>query len=177
MMRKGLIHLYYGEGKGKTTAASGLCLRAAGRGLRVLIAQFLKDGNSGEILAFQKSGLPVDVIEGYSPSSDFCERAQAGLPVNTTGVEGLFEEAVTRAVSGDYDLLLLDELTWGFFYNVVREEDVLEFLKNKPLKLEVVMTGRKPPQALIEAADYVSEIRCVRHPFERGVAARKGIEI
>ena len=176
-LEQGLIHIYTGEGKGKTTAALGLCLRAAGSGLRVLIARFLKTNDSAELNAI--SMLPdVDLIEndqtfGFS-------RSWKNDPEKKSKAEEYYssklQEALRRAVEGDYDLLMLDEINASVRLGVVDTEELLAFLKNKPEKLEVILTGRDPIPELVEVADYVSEIKKVKHPFDQGILARKGIE-
>lgn len=174
---KGLIHIYTGEGKGKTTAGLGLCLRAAGSGLKVLIARFLKTNESAELQAFDR--FPnVDVVAnektfGFSRvwSKDPEKKSQAEQYYSA-----MLETAIGEAVSGYYDVLLLDEIMASLQLEVVDKDRLIDFLKNKPDRLEVILTGRDPLPELIEIADYVSEIRKVKHPFDKGIIARKGIE-
>ena len=177
-MKKGLIHIYCGDGKGKTTAAFGLALRALGRNFRVLPVQFCKDGTSGELEALRSSGLDFTFLEGFKPSGSKREEDK-NTCARFTSYDSDVQESFDRAVniSSNYDMLILDELTWGIFHGAVSLESVLEFLDNKPEGLEVVITGRKPHKMLVERADYVSQIDCVKHPYEQGVPARKGIEL
>lgn len=174
---KGLIHIYTGEGKGKTTAGLGLCLRAAGSGLKVLIARFLKTNNSAELQAFERFPNVVlvenDKSFGFSRlwKDDPEKKAQAKEYYSR-----MLDTAIREAVSGYYDVLLLDEIIASVRLGVVDTDTLLGFLKEKPDNLEVIMTGRDPIPELIELADYVSEIRKIKHPFDQGILARKGIE-
>lgn len=169
----GLLHIYCGDGKGKTTAALGLALRCAGSGRRVLLLQFLKDGKSGEFASL--SHVPgIEVIPqtrafGFSWTLTPEERAQA-----RTYYTGLLEEAFRRG--GTFDLLVLDEALGAISAGMIEEERLVALLERRPEGLEAVLTGRDPSQALLDAADYVTEMRKVKHPYDRGVAARKGIE-
>ena len=176
-LEQGLIHIYTGEGKGKTTAGLGLCLRAAGSGLYVLIARFLKTNDSAELNII--SQLPnVDLIENEQTFG--FSRKWKDDPEQKASAEAYYsaklKETLKRAVEGDYDLLMLDEINASIRLGVVDTEELLTFLKNKPEKLEVILTGRDPIPELVEVADYVSEIKKVKHPFDQGILARKGIE-
>ena len=169
----GLIHLYCGDGKGKTTAAMGLALRAAGRGLPVVIAQFLKDGTSGECRILRQ--LPGVTVLAANPCGKFSfqmnedERAQTAVCF-----AALFREAAAAAQSPG--LLVLDEICGALTNGFLDTEEVLRFLREKPAALEVVLTGRKPCQAICEAADDQSEIIKRRHPYDKGIPAREGVE-
>jgi len=173
----GMIHCYTGDGKGKTTAAFGLAARAAGQGGRVLFAQFLKGGGppSGEVLA-ARSGLPGiellvfdQVHPFFDPGIDPDELARR--------VRRDFAE-VRRRVTEDRDLtmVVLDEINNCVAQGWLPEEEFLEWLRTRPHDLEVVLTGRGAPPALLHAADYVTEMRKVRHPMDRGIPPRKGVE-
>lgn len=170
---QGLIHIYCGDGKGKTTAALGLSLRAAGSGKRVVLLQFFKDGKSSEFTAL--AHVPgIEVIRqtrtfGFSWTLSEAEKAEA-----KDYYSGLLEEAFRRAAEAD--VLVLDEMMSACTTGMTSEGRLLELLKEKPTKLEVVLTGRNPSQALLDAADYVTEMKKIKHPYECGVAARKGIE-
>lgn len=169
----GLIHLYCGDGKGKTTAAVGLAVRASGAGKQVIFTQFFKDGASSEVTVL--SSLPgvrtmhTQTVKGFYRFMTPEQRAKAREDYTE-----LFR-AVTAAAR-NADLLVLDEIVSACNRGVVPEALVTDFLRNKPQSLEVVMTGRKPSPVLTELADYVTEMRKLRHPYDRGVAARKGIE-
>lgn len=169
----GLIHLYCGDGKGKTTAALGLALRAAGAGKQVVFTQFFKDGSSSEMKPL--AALPgvrvfhADTVRGFYRNMTPSQREQAGKDYTA-----LFRQ-VTQAAQ-EADLLILDEIVSACNRGVVPEKLVTDFLREKPARLEVVLTGRNPSAALLELADYVTEMRKLRHPFDRGIGARKGIE-
>lgn len=172
---EGLVHLYCGEGKGKTTAAVGLCARAAGSGKRVLFVQFFKDGSSSENASLR---LLPNVHTMHEPryfgrvsnmgKEEFeeCKRAYSAL----------FDAAISRAAEEKFDLLVLDEAVSSCNHGVIDEGALLRFLKGRPARLEVVLTGREPSAALVEAADYVTEMKKVKHPFDAGIVARRGIE-
>lgn len=169
----GLIHIYCGDGKGKTTAAVGLTLRSAGAENRVVFTQFFKDGSSSEIsLLRQIPGIIVlhaDTVGGFWKRMTAEQQAQASRDYTE-----LFHIACERAKN--MDLLVLDEVISACNHGAVPEEALLEFLQNKPENLEVVLTGRNPSEALLVQADYVTEMKKIKHPFDRGVLARKGIE-
>ncbi len=172
MAGRGLIHIYCGNGKGKTTAALGLCLRAHGRGKRALWTSFLKDYNSGEFL----SDTPFTLYRGV-PVTKFCwsmtpEERETAKKEHSERLEALFEIARDEA----YDLLVLDEAIGAAEAGLLRTDRLLALLKAKPERLEVVLTGRNPAPELIDAADYVSEMRVIKHPYQQGVGARRGIE-
>ena len=171
----GLIHIYTGDGKGKTTAACGLAIRFAGCGGKVLFSQMLKDGSSGEIRVLrQVDGIDVDACEecfGFSFSMTDEVKKKA---VET--YSAYLEHILERAQSGEYGLLVLDEILSAYNLEFVNGTALLEFLKKKPDGLEVVLTGRNPAPELTELADYISEIQKIKHPFDEGVIAREGIE-
>ena len=175
MMDKGLTHIYCGEGKGKTTAAFGLALRCAGHGQTVVIAQFLKAGDSGECQAMRR--FPNVLLQAVHPVGKFSFQMNAEEKQQTTrALTAFFAEITALAVQRQARLLLLDEIIGAVDKGFLSEETVLAFLRSRPAGLEVVMTGRNPSAALIDCADYVSEIQKIKHPFDRGIAARDCIE-
>lgn len=169
-----LIHIYTGEGKGKTTAAIGLALRMAGSRGRVLIAQFLKDGSSAELIPLEKIE-GIDLIRYPYPVA-FLRRMNREELLFAREKNREYFEKIT-ACCERYDMLLLDEFCAAYRYELIDRESALNFLRNKPRKLELVLTGRDADPELIELADYVSEIRKIKHPFDRGISARRGIEL
>ena len=172
---KGCIHIYTGDGKGKTSAATGLAVRFAGTGGRVLFSQFLKDGKSGEISVLETiNGIDVDVCRecfGFSFAMSEESRAQA-----KDAYTAYLRRIIKRAVDESYGLLVLDEIIATYNLGFVVHSELLAFLENKPDALEVILTGRTPAQELVDLADYVSEIKKIRHPYDQGILARKGIE-
>ena len=177
-MRKsvsGCIHIYCGEGKGKTTAATGLAVRGAGRGMKVLIARFLKYDNSGEVSALsQMEGITVlPCLKNYGFYFQMTEDQKREA---TEYFGQMFDKAWKEATDQGYDMVILDEIVAACNYGLVSEDWLIFCLRERPESLEVVMTGRNPSQRLLETADYVSEIQNRKHPFDRGVKARIGIE-
>ena len=169
-MEQGLLHLYWGAGKGKTTAAMGLALRALGAGLRVSVVQFLKDGSSSEIAPLRRLGAAVfagDTGGRFVFEMTGEERAQARL---------WQDEALRGALETDCDLLVLDEGCAACALGMVNEALLRRAVLGRPGGREVVLTGRDPADWMRQAADYSTEMRAERHPFDRGVAARAGIE-
>ncbi len=169
---QGYIHVYTGDGKGKTTAALGLALRAAGAGLRVGLIQFLKDGDYSEIKALRGVNPSIHVaqfgtgrfVRGRPTAAD---RSRAAL--------GL--EAAREALRGEeHDLVILDEINVAGALGLVDEDAVLTLLKQRAPHVEVVLTGRRAPEAWCEAADLVTLMQAQKHYFQKGVSARVGIE-
>ena len=168
-----MLHIYCGDGKGKTTCAMGLAARAAGHGRRVVIAQFLKSGNSGERAALGDlpniTCLPVPETMKFVFAMSEQEKAET-----RTRMTGDFHRAAELAKAAD--LLVLDELCSAISTGMVPLEEVLTFLDSRPDGLEVVITGRDPAPELQERADYITEMHKIKHPFDRGVNAREGVE-
>lgn len=175
MSAKGLIHIYCGDGKGKTTAAMGLSIRAAGRGMRVLLTQFLKGRDTGELKSLALIDGITLVRAKASEKFTFQMTPQELDEAHELSMTTL-RDVLERANNGECGLLILDELLGALSCGLVDEDVIREFLDNKPEELEVVMTGRNPPQWLIDKADYVTEMCMRKHPFTRGVPARSGIE-
>lgn len=176
MKQKGLVHIYTGNGKGKTTAALGLGIRAWGRGFNIVMFQFLKGAETGEMKTIEKLGERFVLHRGKEVKKfTWCmnedEKQQAMCEQ-----QGIFMMVKDTVQNEDIDLLILDEMMAAVTTGMVPLEMVIEFIKNKPEKLEIVMTGRNAPPELVELADYVSEINVVKHPMEKGIPARIGIE-
>lgn len=168
----GLVHLYTGNGKGKTTAAFGLALRTAGRGGRVMIIQFLKGQPTGEVIAVRR--IPeIEVrrfgsdrfVDPKNPRPEDVQLAREGLDI-----------AAQALSSGDYRLVILDEVNVAVAFNLIGEEEVISAVESRHPETEVVLTGRYAPDSFFEMADYVTEFREIKHPFSRGIRAREGIE-
>lgn len=175
-MELGLIHIYCGDGKGKTTASMGLGMRAAGRNMRVLLTQFLKDNTTGELASIEKLGENFEVFKG-APVKKFFKFMTPEEQIATKKEHGeRFRDVTKKAIDEKFDLLIMDEIIASINLDLIPLQEVVEFLKNKPKGLEVVLTGRNPNEQLVEIADYVSEIKAVKHPYERGINSRIGIE-
>lgn len=176
-MEIGLIHIYCGDGKGKTSAAMGLGLRAVGHEKKVLLTQFLKSNKTGELKSIEKLSEFFHVVQG-KPAKKFVwnmnEEEKAVVKKEHTE---RFQAVTKKAVEEHYEVLILDELIATVNLDFVPLHMVVDFLKNKPATLEVVMTGRNPKIELVQLAHYVSEIQAVKHPFTEGIPARVGIEI
>lgn len=171
----GLIHLYCGDGKGKTTAAVGLSVRCAGRGNKVVFAQFLKDGTSGECRVLAK--LPNVTLLAANPVGKFSfAMTDAEKQETADALTRMLDAATGFAVREHARLLVLDEVCAAISCGFVDEKAVTDFLESKPETLEVVLTGRNPSESLQAHADYITEMTMRRHPFEKGIAAREGIE-
>jgi cob(I)alamin adenosyltransferase len=166
-----MIHIYTGDGKGKTTAAIGLAVRARGAGCRVYIGQFLKKGNYGEIKVLKK--LKNITIEQFG-SGDFVRKKNKASEVELAEA-GM---AKIRSILNKqrYSLIVMDEINVALKYRLVKLKDLIILLKHIPESVDVVLTGRSVHPKLIKMADYVSEIKELRHPFRKKVKARKGIE-
>ncbi len=173
---KGLIHIYTGDGKGKTTAAVGLGVRACGRGLKVLMVQFLKGTPTGEAVSLKALEPGFELHRGAGTGKFTWEMSEEEKAQTAAEQHSLLEYAVSSVESGEIDLLILDEALGAVATGMLSKDAVVEFVKNKPRDLELVLTGRGPFQELVELADYVSEIKAVKHPAEKGINARKGIE-
>lgn len=175
-MNKGLIHIYCGDGKGKTTAAFGLAIRAAGRNKKVVISQFLKDYNTGELKSVEKLSDNIKVIFG-KPITKFIwnmnEEEKNQLKEEETNY---FGKIVQYTKENNVDVLILDEIIGTINNGTISLQTIMDFLKNKPESLEVIMTGRDPKEELINIADYISEVKMIKHPFEKGIGSREGIE-
>ena len=170
-----LIHIYCGDGKGKTTAAVGLAVRCAGRGNKVLLVQFLKSRDSGELYSLAK--LPdIEVMRGKESKKFTFQMNEEEKHALLIEHNKMFEQVLAKIKNGGYSLLILDEVIGALNAKVFEMPKLIEFLRHKPENLEVVLTGRNPAPELVEIADYVSEMRKVKHPMDKGIMAREGIE-
>jgi len=175
MLKKGLIQIYTGEGKGKTTAAFGLALRAAGNSFKVAIFQFLKaEGNITGELALAEKFKNVKIFRNDQTHPMFSKKVK--MEELKKNAELLFAEAKETIMSGKYDLVVLDEINNCMFGGLVSIDEVLKVLKEKPAEVELILTGRSVPQEIIKEANLVTEMLAIKHPYEKGVEARKGIE-
>jgi cob(I)alamin adenosyltransferase len=175
-LRTGLIHVYTGDGKGKSTAALGQVLRALGHGLKAYIVQFLKgkDSFSGEIGSLSQFHDNVKLIRYYQVHPIFAP--EVNVDQLSASVSEALSEAQEAMVSGKYDIVVLDEINNAVAEGFVDIKTVTEFMASKPEAVELILTGRSAAQEIMDLADYVTEMRCVKHPFQRGIPARRGIE-
>ncbi len=170
--RKGYTQVYTGDGKGKTTAAIGLAIRAAGAGLKVFMAQFIKMGDYSEIKALKRFSDLISVEQfglgrftNGKPRSEDIKAAQKGL-----------ERVISVMGSDDYDIIIMEEANVAVKLGLFAVEDLVKIILNKPYDKELVITGRSASPRIIEAADLVTEMKPIKHYFQKGVPARVGIE-
>ncbi|MCX7793815.1 MAG: cob(I)yrinic acid a,c-diamide adenosyltransferase [Thermodesulfovibrionales bacterium] len=169
-MKKGYIHVYTGNGKGKTTAALGLALRAAGAGLRVFIAQFIKSRRCSEHRALERF---KDLITVKLYGTGFIKgKEKEEIRAARRGLE----EVRGIIHSGDYEMVILDEINIATHSGLISTEDLLDLIENKPSRVELVLTGRYADARIIKKADLVTEMKDIKHYYKQGVRARKGIE-
>lgn len=171
---QGLVQLYTGNGKGKTSAALGLGLRAAGHGFEVYMIQFMKGQiNYGELEAVKH--IPNFTIQQFG-RPDFVDKANPA-PEDIKYAKEALERARELIKVGSVDFLILDEVNVAIDFGLISEKEVIALIKSRPPHMELILTGRYAPPSLIEIADLVSEIKEVKHPYQQGVAARKGVEM
>lgn len=175
MSNKGLVHIYCGDGKGKTTAAVGLAVRCAGGGGKVLFFQFMKGNNSGERVAMNQIA-GIELVSGAEKMKFVWDMSDEEKQKLAKYYNLKLEELEIKAYNGRYDMLVLDEIMSAISCGFVDLEKICTFIENKPEGLEIVMTGREPDERLIKTADYVSEIKKIKHPFDKNISARKFIE-
>lgn len=169
---KGYVQVYTGNGKGKTTAALGLALRAAGAGMKIYIAQFIKSHEYSEIKALKRFSDQITLQQFGRGCFIRGNPCQADIDVARQALS-----AVRDALkSGKYDLVIADEANVAFGCRLVSEDDLLSLMDNRPAHVELVLTGRGAPPAVLERADLVTEMKPIKHYYKRGVEARKGIE-
>lgn len=171
-MRHGLVHIYTGDGKGKTTAAIGLSVRARGAGFRVLFAQFMKGRDTAELAPMRQLGIEIhrtSELTKFLPAMSEEER-HAYSDSQRCSLQYARENAAR------FDLIVLDEIVSAITTDMVELDDVVSFLTEKPKELEVVLTGRDAPEAIRAVADYISTISAEKHPYDAGILARPGIE-
>jgi len=171
-LNKGLTQLYYGNGKGKTTAAMGLALRAAGCGLKVYIAQFVKGLKYSELISLAKLKDNITVRQ-YGRG---CFIRRKATQKDVEAAQKGFEEVKKIIVSGKYDVVILDEITIAEYFKLISVEDILALMASKPKNVELILTGRKADSRIIEAANLVTEMVEIKHYYNEGIEAREGIE-
>ena len=169
---QGFVQVYTGDGKGKTTAALGLALRAAGAGLRVYFGQFIKNADYSEIKALARFADCITVRQ----FGRGCFLLTEPAPEDRAAARRALDAIGLALVSGDYDLVIADEANVAVALGLIEPDDLVALIDQRPEQVELVLTGRGAPDAVLARADLVTEMRCVRHYYDRGVLARKGIE-
>ncbi len=174
-LKTGLVHVYTGDGKGKSTAALGQVVRSLGYGMRVYIVQFLKskDWYSGELSSLSKfDGVAIVRYNQVHPIFD------PKIDVNElrASVAKALSEARDAMLSENYDIIVLDEINNAVSDGFVDVKEVVDFILSKPKQVELILTGRNAAKDIVALADYVTEMKCIKHPFEKGISARRGIE-
>lgn len=174
MISPGKVQIFTGEGKGKTTAAVGLACRAAGRGLKVLMIQFLKaPETSGEHFS-AKALYPMITIKAMGRKGFI--RRRGCEPLDAVMAEAALEEARKGMLGGEYDMVILDEVNYAVHFGLIKLEDVLALMDSRPEHVELVLTGRYARTEVINRADVVLEMKKIKHHYDNGVGAREGIE-
>ncbi|MBW2220343.1 MAG: cob(I)yrinic acid a,c-diamide adenosyltransferase [Deltaproteobacteria bacterium] len=173
-LEKGYIQIYTGKGKGKTTAALGQALRAAGGGLKTFIVQFMKDFPYGEIKSLQ--GLENWIELQQYGNDGFVLKKQPPGKKDLQVARQALRSAQEAMLSGQYDIVILDEICVALHFELLKTADVVSFMEDKPEPVELILTGRYCPQELIKKADLVTDMKEIKHYYSKGVIARKGIE-
>ncbi len=175
MSFQGYVQIYTGNGKGKTTAALGQALRAAGAGMRTFIIQFLKKGDYSELAAIKKFLPEMIQIEQFGLPCFHHKNSAVSVEELQAARQGL-DRAMTILKNPQYHLLILDEINTLLYFKILPLKDILDLIKQRPSEKELILTGRYAPAELIAYADLVSEVLEIKHYFRRGILARKGIE-
>lgn len=174
-MKEGCIHLYYGDGKGKTTAAVGLAVRMAGNKGRVCFAQFMKGGYTGELVVLEK----LEQVQICRASRDFPFYHQMNNheKEEITHIHNeILEQIISLCEDDMVDMVVLDEITFPVALHLIDEIRLKEFLQKEWNGIELVLTGREPSEEMLERAHYITEMKGIRHPYQKGIPARRGIE-
>jgi len=172
MNKKGFVHLYTGNGKGKTTASIGLAIRAAGAGMKVFIAQFIKGMNYNELSALEKFEGQI-VIKQYGRD---CFIKNEPEEADRMAARSGFDEVEKIVMEGAFDMVVLDEINIALYYKLVDISEVAMMIKKRPEHMELVLTGRYAPQSLIDLSDLVTNMEEIKHYYQNGIEARPGIE-
>lgn len=170
----GLLHVYTGDGKGKTTAAVGMLIRAQGAGMRTLFCQFLKGQDTAELAPLSRLG--IELLRTGEVKQFFWNMSDAEKKECVKSHQMCYNKMKAKLLSGEYDLVVLDEAIPAMELGLLPTTEVEALIRQRPAETELVFTGRNAPEWLTGLADYVSVIHAVKHPYERGVPARRGIE-
>ena len=171
-LKKGIVHVYTGPGKGKTTAALGLGLRAAGAGFKVHMLQFMKGRRYSEIGSIEK--IPNFTISQHGRDEFVSKENTEQIDIDLA--QKGFEQAKKIVKNNEYDMVILDEINVAVDYNLIPVDDVLKLIEEKPEKLELVLTGRDAHPEIVKVADLVTEMLEIKHPYQQGVIGRKGVD-
>lgn len=170
-----MLHVYHGDGKGKTTCAIGLAVRGAGAGMNILIIQFLKGSKTGELDSLAK--IPnIKILRNSKDYGFINTMTKDQLDIVKNEHNANLTKAFKLTEEQKCDMLILDELTYVYDMNLIDKEKIDDLIKNASKNIEIVITGRNPDKLFLESADYVTEMKLQKHPFEKGISARKGIE-
>lgn len=173
-LKKGFIQVYTGNGKGKTTAAIGQAVRAAGFGLRTYFVMFMKEFPYNEVKSLESLKDFITIVQ--VGNDDFVYKKVPPSKEEKLKIKNALAEAKGRMLSGKYDLIVLDEIFVSIYFGLITKEEVISFINEKPVHIELILTGRYCPQEIIDKADLVTEMKEVKHYYEKGVMARRGIE-
>lgn len=173
-LSKGFIHIYTGNGKGKTTAALGQALRAAGAGLKTYIAQFMKEYPYSELRSVKLLNEFITIEQFCGDEFVYKKQLPDELEIKKA-IDGL-NKAKIKMMSKDYDIIILDEAIVSIYFKLLTVEQIIDFINSKPADVELILTGRYCPEILIEKADLVTEMKEIKHYYSKGVTSRKGIE-
>lgn len=173
-LEKGYIQVYTGNGKGKTTAALGQAVRAAGFGLKSYIIQFMKEYPYNEINSLKNLNTWITIEQ--SGQDDFVYKKQLPTEEEKNKVREALETAESKMLSGNYNIIILDEVLVSIYFKLFKEEEIISFIEKKPENVELILTGRYCPDSIINKADLVTEMKEVKHYYSNGVLSRKGIE-
>ena len=170
--QKGYVHVYTGDGKGKTTAALGVAIRAAGHGMKTYIAQFMKGMPYGELTTLAR--IPQITIQQYG--GDCCIRKEEVTQSHIDQAKEGLRQAQAAMLSGDYDIVVLDEINVAVWFGLLSVSEVMPLFALRPAHLELILTGRRAPREFLDQADLITEAKSIRHYYDKGIQARKGIE-
>lgn len=173
-MKSGYIQVYTGNGKGKTTAAIGQVVRAAGNGLKSYFLMLMKDFPYSEVVALKIFSELITVVQ--TGGDDFVYSRTPPPDIEIKKIKDALILAKEAMMSGNYDIVVIDEAFVSIYFNLITEADILDFIACKPVGVELILTGRYAPESLLEKADLITEMREIKHYYNRGVNARKGIE-
>jgi cob(I)alamin adenosyltransferase len=171
---KGFIQIYTGNGKGKTTAAIGQAVRAAGYGLRTYFVMFMKEFPYNEVKSLEKLKDLITIVQ--VGKDDFVYKKVPPSELEKLKIKNALDTTKTKMLGGKYDLIVLDEIFVSIYFGLISKEEILSFIAEKPQTVELILTGRYCPQKIIDKADLVTEMKEVKHYYEKGVLARRGIE-